>query len=846
MSLGRSVDVEEEERRRHPVLRVLLILLLLFLLAVAGAVVTGGVWLKHKMRSSLADLDGSAPTPGLSAPVMVRRDQHGVPHIEASNLDDLLFAQGYVTAQDRLWQMDMARRMAAGESAEILGSKLVEHDRMQRVLAMRATAERLTASLDEQQRRLFDDYARGVNAFIGSHEDRLPAEFRLLHYEPKPWQPVDSMLVTMSMVQMLDEHWPEKLERERITARLGSTLAADLYPTGSWRDRPPITTEAPITAPQQNIPDVPLDESQDGILNDDLLHVREVIGGADCLGCARGSNEWVVAGSRTASGQAMLSNDMHLELQIPNIWYENDLKAPGLHAAGVTVPGLPLVVAGHNEHVAWGFTALYGDTQDIYVERTNGQDQYQGADGAWRPMEHDQEVIHVRGGHDVTVDVARTAHGVVITPLIPGEKRVLTLKWAVYDPKESGYPLLAMNTAVNWTDFRNALRQWWGPTQSVVYADDQGHIGYQAVGYFPYRPNGLSGVPIADEQHEWQGFIGFDQLPSAFDPPGGILATANSRVTPNPNVPAPAVAGAAATAPSALQTPSSQTPSPQTTGVAAPPELTLEWADPYRNERIWKWLEPKSKLTQHDMLTLETDVYSELDQEIAQRLAYGIDHASRTDARLRQAADLLRTWDGAVTVDSAPAAIVGSAKAVFYPMLLKPKLGDEWKLYHWAESLFAGEQILMNEPAAWLPPEYASWDDFLADMVRQGLAAGGAPGDLRQWRYGYAHPLDVEHPLFGLLPWFRKWTGTGAQPQSGDGSTVKQVGRTFGPSQRFTIDWSNVDGATEDITMGESGDPLSPYYRDQWTYWYGGTTFALPFSEQAVTAATAHTLRLEP
>jgi penicillin amidase len=295
-----------------------------------------------------------------------------------------------------------------------------------------------------------------------------------------------------------------------------------------------------------------------------------------------------------------------------------------------------------------------------------------------------------------------------------------------------------------------------------------------------------------------------------------------------------------------LQTPSSQTPSPQTTGVAAPPELTLEWADPYRNERIWKWLEPKSKLTQHDMLTLETDVYSELDQEIAQRLAYGIDHASRTDARLRQAADLLRTWDGAVTVDSAPAAIVGSAKAVFYPMLLKPKLGDEWKLYHWAESLFAGEQILMNEPAAWLPPEYASWDDFLADMVRQGLAAGGAPGDLRQWRYGYAHPLDVEHPLFGLLPWFRKWTGTGAQPQSGDGSTVKQVGRTFGPSQRFTIDWSNVDGATEDITMGESGDPLSPYYRDQWTYWYGGTTFALPFSEQAVTAATAHTLRLEP
>ncbi|MGC2298072.1 MAG: penicillin acylase family protein, partial [Acidobacteriaceae bacterium] len=767
---------------------------------------------------------------------------HGVPHIEAANLDDLLFAQGFVTAQDRLWQMDMARRMAAGEAAEILGPKLVEHYRMERVLAMRATAERLTASLDDQDRRLFDDYARGVNAYIGSHQDRLPAEFRLLMYQPKPWQPVDSMLVVMNMAQMLDEHWPEKLERERITARIGPTLAAALYPTGSWRDRPPITTEPPITAPQQNIPDVPLDETQDGALNDDLLHLREVIGKTDCGSCVPGSNQWVVSGSRTASGRAMLSNDMHLEQEIPNIWYENGLKAPGLHAAGVTVPGLPLVVAGHNDHVAWGFTALYGDTQDIYVERVNGQDQYQGVDGTWHPVEHEQETIRVRGGHDATVDVARTAHGVVITPLIPGEKRVLTLKWTAYDPKASGYPLLQMNTAANWTDFRNALRQWWGPTQNVVYADDQGHIGYEAVGAIPYRPGGLEGVPIADGQHEWQGFIAFDQMPSALDPPGGILATANARVTPNPNPPTTPVAGSpvgGATGAAPL------TPAPAAPA-ATPPELTLEWADPYRNERIWKWLGPKDKLTQQDMLTLQTDVYSELDQEIAQRLAYGIDHASRTDGRLRQAADLLRTWDGAVNVDSAPAAIVASAKAVFFPMLLKPKLGDDWRLYHWAESLFAGEQILMNEPAAWLPPQYATWDDFLADLVRQGLAQGGAPSDLRQWRYGYAHPVDVEHPLYGLLPWFRDWTGTGVQPQSGDTSTVKQVGRTFGPSQRFTIDWSNVDGATEDITMGESGDPLSPYYRDQWPYWYGGKTFALPFSDEAVAAATAHTLRLEP
>ena len=813
MGLGRNVEVEE--KRGHPVLRVLLILFLLLVLTVAGAVVWGAVWVKHKMASSLPLLDGREFTPGLTAPVVVRRDQHGVPHIQAASLDDLLFAQGYVTAQDRLWELDMARRVAGGTAAEILGSKLVDSDRLQRVLALRSTAERLTATLDDRSRRYFDDYARGVNAFIASHPDRLPAEFRLLMYRPDSWQPSDSMLVVLSMVQTLDTQWPDKLDRERVTARLGPTLAASLYPTGSWRDHPPITNELPITAPNQPMPDVPLDESQTGKVDEDLLHLESVLrrsSTAACPGCNPGSNEWVVAGSRTASGHAMLSNDMHLEHQIPDIWYEIDLEAPGLHAAGITVPGIPFVVAGHNEHVAWGYTALYGDTQDLYAEQVNSQDEYLGADGTWHPIEHDHETIHVRGGHDVAVDVQRTDRGVVLSPLLPNEQRVLALKWTIYDAKASGFPLLAIDTAQNWTEFRNALSQWWAPTLNVVYADDQGHIGYQAVGFIPNRPGGLAGVPITDSQHEWRGFIPFDQMPSASDPPDGILATANSRVTPD----------------------------------GYPTPLTLEWAEPYRNERIWKWLRPKQNLTQQDMLTLQTDVYSEVDQEIAQRLAYGIDHASHTDAQLRQAADLLRTWDGVVGIDSAPAAIEVAAKVRFWRMILAPRLGDAWRLYRWAESNYAGEQILMKEPAAWLPAQYKTWDDFLADMVRQGLQMAHAPSDLSQWRYGYVFPVDVEHPLFGLLPWFKDWTGTGTQPQSGDTVTVKQVGRTFGPSQRFTIDWGQVDGATENILMGESGDPLSPYYRDQWPYWYKGTTFTLPFSDQAVAAATAHTLRLEP
>lgn len=810
MTLGRRVELEEE-KRRHPVLRFFVGFVILLIIALAAGVLSGAWWLRHAMRDSLPQLDGQLRLPGLSAAVTVRRDQHGVPHMEAATLDDLFEAQGYVTAQDRLWQMDMARRSAAGELAELLGKKLVEHDRVQRVLQMRATAERMTASLSERDRRFFEDYARGVNAYIDSQREHLPAEFRLLMYKPKPWQPVDSVLIGLSMVQTLDEHWQDKLGREKIETRLGPTLAADLYPTGSWRDHPPTVTPPDLTAPQQNIPDVPLDESQSSL--HDLLHLREVIHGtaAVCHECIPGSNEWVISGTHTASGKPLLSNDMHLDHGIPDIWYEVDLKSGNFHAAGVTIAGVPFVIAGRNDHIAWGYTSLYGDTQDVYVEQTNNQNEYLGAAG-WHSFEHTTETIHVRGSSDVTVDVERTDHGIVLNPLLPDEKRTLSLRWVAYDSKAFSIPLFDLDSATDWQSFRQAMSTWWAPTLNVVYADDQGHIGYQAVGYIPNRPTGIKGTPIADTQHEWQGFVPFDQMPSTFDPANGILATANSRVTPD----------------------------------NYPYQLTLEWASPYRNERIWKWLSGKDKLTPADMLTLQTDVYSELDQEYAQRFAYAIDHAHKTDARLRQAADLLRTWDGVVGIDSAPAAIVAAAKHVFWQMLLQPKLGDDWRAYEWAESAFAQEEIIMHAPAQWLPKEYATWDDFLAACVSRGLVEGRAPSDLREWRYGYAHPVEIEHPLYGLLPWFKKWTGTGAQPQSGDTSTVKQVGRTFGPSQRFTMDWSNIDGATENMVMGESGDPLSPHYRDQWTYWYSGTTFPLPFTDTAVETSTAHTLRLLP
>jgi penicillin G amidase len=805
------------QKLNSPVLRARwLIAGVLMVVAAIGLLCWGGTeWLRHAMRSSLPQVDGILRVGSLSQPVTVRRDVHGVPHIAAANMDDLIFAQGFVTAQDRLWQLDMARRFASGNLAEILGSRAIEHDRVQRILEIGAAADAALGAMSPTDRHFLDDYARGVNAYMSQTQDHLPAEFRLLHYRPAPWTPRDSMLVAMNLVQTLSVTFPTKLAREKVEARLHQPmLIDDLYPVSSWRDHPPISTTPDITAPQE-VPQIPLDSTQTSVRRnvDDLLRLEQLLPSVqvpDCEDCAPGSNNWVVSGEHSVTGEPLLSNDMHLDHTIPDTWYEAQMTSGDFNVAGLTLPGVPFVIAGHNSNIAWGFTLLYADLQDVYVEQTDGN-VYKTAQG-WQPFLKDHEVIHVRGGSDVTLDVLRTNHGPVITPLLPHETRTLALRWTVYDPAAVTLPFYQLDSATNWEQFRTALSNLGGPPQNVVYADTQGNIGYQAAGKIPTRPHGLTGIPITDTNHEWQGYIPFDQLPSVYNPPGGILATANSRVTPD--------------------------------GYAYP--MTLDWGSPYRNERIWKVLASKPKLSAADMLALQNDVYSTLDQELAQRFTYAIDHAAHPSHRLRDAADLMRTWDGNVTIPSVAATIVDATRDALWPMMLKPRLGEDWQLYRWASSSFAQEQIVTGQARRWLPNEYSNWNDFLAAAVERGMSALNAPLELKSWQYGKAHPVEVEHPLYGGIPWMRGWTGTGVQPQSGDGTTVKQVSRIFGPSERLTVDLSDLDKSTLNLVIGQSGDPLSPNYMDQWPYWYRGTTFPLPFSDAAVHQAAAHTLTLIP
>jgi penicillin G amidase len=824
-TLTPTSDLTASPRKRRVLPRVLFAIFLACLLIGVGAV----GYLYSVARSALPQLDGHVAIRGLSASVTVTRDRRGVPAIESKTLDDLFFSQGYTTAQDRLWQMDIMRRFAGGEMSEIIGPALLEHDREQRILGLRYVARKAAQALSSRDRSFFEAYARGVNAFIETHRDSLPIEFRLMGYKPTLWSIEDSMVIGARLIQDLNHYtYRSALEREKILAKLGTELTADLYVNSSWRDRPPTAKSRRVDqlSPKKESDE---EEEDDGPDSSIARSARPLMTATTPrANLVPGSNNWVVSGAHTVSGKPMLSNDMHLNHQMPNLWYEAHLHSGDYDVIGVTLPGLPFVIVGHNRRVAWGFTNVGPTVEDLYIENFNEQGAYQSAKG-WRQPEHRAEMIHVKGKPDVNVDVVLTRHGPIITDLIPGETRKIALHWTIYD--SMGNPFFDIDSAQNWDEFVRALSTWDSPSQNTMYADIDGHIGYHATARIPIRKSGDGSLPVsgADDVHEWTGYIPFEKLPSVYDPPSGILATANGRITPN----------------------------------KYPYSVSTEWDAPWRTERIYRVLESGKKFSAADMLSLQTDVYSAFDRFCAERFVYALDHVKSPSKRAQQARELMRDWDGRQTIDSAAATVENRSLHELYRMILEPKLGPSsqkagsqadhlelgplsWKDYHWFMSSIWMESVLVKQPKSWLPQEYESYDALLAAAVEEAVSRPEAPQDVAQWQWGKFSPIDIENPVLSRLPLIGRWTGPGLKDQSGGSYTVKQVGRAFGASERFTADLSNFDQSTLNIVTGQGGNFLSPHYMDQWEAWYEGTTFPVPFSPEAVEKNKAHQLRLEP
>jgi penicillin amidase len=530
-----------------------------------------------------------------------------------------------------------------------------------------------------------------------------------------------------------------------------------------------------------------------------------------------GSNDWVVSGVHTVSGKPLLSNDMHLGHQMPSLWYEVHLRSGDFDVAGVSLPGHPFVIVGHNRRIAWGFTNIGPTVEDAYVETFNDAHQYLTPDG-WKDPETRREVIHVKGKPDVSLDVQLTRHGPIVTELAPGESRPIALRWTLYEGV--GDPFFRVNSAQNWQEFRQALSGFDAPGQNVVYADVDGNIGYQATGKVPIRAAGDGSLPVngSDNAHEWTGYIPFDKMPSVLNPPPGIIATANGRISPD----------------------------------KYPFSISTEWEAPWRTDRIYRVLQSGRKFSAADMLSLQTDVYSELDRYVADRIVYAVDHGRNPSPLAHQAADILRGWNGQMDENAVAPTIATRTRQELKRLLLEPKLGAasdtpgqlSWESYQWMMETVWIENVLAHQPARWLPAQYGNYDELVTAALERALLK--APQRLDSWKWGAQNTVTIQNLVLSKLPAVGGWTGPGENPQSGSGYTVKAVGSNYGPSERFTADLSNLDASTLNVVTGESGNFLSPYYMDQWSAWYKGSTFALPFSKTSVENAATHRQMLEP
>lgn len=824
MSTVRSI----QSRPKRRLLRLWLLAPIVLLVALCGS----GLWLDSIARSALPQLDGRVNISGLTATVTIARDNHGIPTIEAANLDDLFFAQGYVTAQDRLFQMDASRRYAAGELAEVIGESQIEHDRQQRIMGLRLAARKIAEMLPPEERSRFEAYARGVNAFMSSHRDRLPLEFRVLRHAPQPWTIEDSTLMGAYMVQNLSTSPRHALVREKILAKLGPELTADLFVNSSWRDRPPTVSRQTVdhTKPDQDEDDDDDDDSDMGSAVTSLTNLLkptfpplESRAFFDDPPLVLGSNNWVVSGAHTVSGRPLLSNDMHLGYQMPNLWYEAHLRCArqNFDVAGVTLPGYPYVIVGHNQRVAWGFTNGMATVMDVYIETFNSAGQYLTPEG-WKAPDRRRETMHVKGKPDVVIDVDTTRHGPIVTDLVPGETRKLALRWTLYDGIRS--PFFAVDSAQNWAEFQQAFSLFDAPGQNVVYADVDGNIGYHATGKIPIRASGDGSLPEngSDNAHEWTGYIPFDKLPSVYNPASGIIATANGRIAPK----------------------------------KYSYSMSTEWEAPWRTERIYRVLDAGRKFSAADMLALQTDVYSELDRLFADKFVYAVDHASKPSARAKAAAEMLRQWDGRMIADSPAPTIAVRSREELKRLLLEPKLGASpqnpkqaeamlnWKSYQWMMETVWLENIVQHQPKRWLPEKFADYDELLTAAVESAVNDPAAPQNLNSWSWGKYNSLDIQNPVLGSVPLLSHWTGPGIREQAGSPFTVKAVAQTHGPSERMTVDLANLDQSMFNLVTGEAGNFLSTYYMDQWNAWYRGYTFPWPFSAEATQKASAHRLTL--
>lgn len=814
-------------------------------------------FLRLLSRTRLPRLDGELSLAGLEKPVRLLRDQWGVPHIFADTLHDLFFAQGFAHAQDRLWQMEFNRRLVAGRLSEVLGGEAVNIDRWMRTLTLRRIAEYEVNLLSPEVASYLQAYANGVN--VGMVRQPRPIEFILLNYRPEPWVIADSLSWIKMMSWSLSVNWEAELLRAKLVARLGPELAAELEPKHAQR--------WPYVVP----PDVDYATTGASVLETMGL-LRPYIGPSPYNGV--GSNNWALSGERTLSGRPILANDMHLGLTAPAIWYENHLSGAGLEVTGVTFPGIPGVISGHNGHVAWGYTNGFPDVQDLYIERlrrtAEGRIQAE-YNGAWEDVRLLHEVIRVKGQKPVIEEVIITRHGPVINSLaadLAGEEP-LALRWTSLEPDTISHSLFAMMQAQNCVMFHEALREWTAPVQNVVYCDTSGNIAYSFPGKIPVRAKSSGRLPVPGwtDEYEWIGYIPFEALPHVINPSQGYLVSANNRVLRE----------------------SDQL------------SIELEPISGDRAQRISEMILDAGLRSGQEKIDLDFIRKMHVDQispsaRVIQRYLNQIPlkhsvHTPETD--LDAALKLIKEWDGMLAIDSPAAAIYQVFIHEMVKLMLTHKLdpneskkkttrGNPSSSNLTSRFLGKGPTPVLSEVGLfserWLPwlidtlaEADSHWfdlgngekrDDVILLSLRKAIheLTRLLGTDMQRWGWGKLHHCTFHHPL-DLNPLMAALFTRGPFPTGGDSTTIWATGTGYhdpvaptppesahmiGPAYRMIIDLGDLRNSMSVLTPGQSGNPASPYYDDQIAAWYQAGYHPMLFDRQDIEKQAHHRLTLTP
>jgi len=765
--------------------RTSLVLVLLILVAL------GGGW--AFLASSLPQTTGQLMLPGLEHSVSVVRDGAGVPTIKADSSHDLYLALGFVHAQDRLWQMDLQRRATQGRLSEILGAATLGTDRFMRTLGLYRHAAAGVPFMSPEFKDVLDAYAQGVNDFLASGKS-LPIEFTLLNYRPDPWTPADSLVVG----KLFDLQLAGNYRGELLHAKLVQTLSADqiheLFP-----DYP---KDGPVALAK-------LADLTRGLPLGPLLAALP----AD-VGPKRASNDWVVDGAHSVTGKPLLANDPHLDYSAPLIWYLARLEAPNLTLAGATVAGSPALILGHNDRIAWGYTTTNADVEDVFVEKTDPADasHYLTPDGT-APFDTFQEQIRVKGQAPETLTIRTTRHGPVISdlagPLYKADGgTVLALQTSfLIDDDRSSEAQWRVGLARGWPSWVEALRLFTAPMQNMVYADHDGNIGFFAPGQIPIRKKGDGTAPVPGwtGEYDWNGWIPFEELPQAFNPPSGHIATANNKIVPD----------------------------------SYPYLLTHDWDVPYRIERIESGLAETPRQSIESSAALQGDLVS----LTARHLVPLMLASAPADARAKQAMDLLSHWDAKMQADRPEPLIFIAWLRALNKHLYQPALGEQFETY-WGITPIATEGVLTNHQH-WCGEGGcpAALQAALKDALDELGAQYGA--DMTAWRWGTAHPALFAHPIFHHLPILRQIFDRQV-PADGGTDTVEAGAFRFGnpdgpytdmhgPALRAIYDLGDLDKSVFLTALGQSAHVLSPHYADLLPRWRAFDWLRLPHDPQGET-----------